>query len=73
MNAKPWTAERVRGLGVRTDLVTAAEVCGIGRTGAYDLARRGELPFPVRRLGTRYVVPVAGLLEFLNLPAEGTQ
>ncbi len=67
-----WTAEQVRALGVRTDLVTAAEAGGIGRTLAYDLARRGELPFPVRRIGARYVVPVAGLLEFLGLPAESS-
>ncbi len=65
-----WTADKVRRLGLRTDLVTAADVLGIGRTAAYDLARRGDFPVPVLRVGTRYVVPTAGLLRLLGVDAE---
>ena len=44
----------------------AADVLGLGRTAAYDAARRGE--FPTRRLGRRVVVPVPALLEWLGVP-----
>jgi excisionase family DNA binding protein len=44
----------------------AAQVLGLGRTAAYEAARRGE--FPTRRLGRRLVVPVPALLEWLGLP-----
>ncbi|MDQ3571462.1 MAG: helix-turn-helix domain-containing protein [Actinomycetota bacterium] len=44
----------------------AAQVLGLGRTAAYDAARRGE--FPTRRLGRRIVVPVPALLEWLGAP-----
>jgi excisionase family DNA binding protein len=33
-----------------------ARICGIGRSTAYELAHRGELPFPVLRFGRRLVV-----------------
>ncbi len=42
----------------------AATVLGLGRTAAYEAARRGE--FPTRRLGRRVVVPVPALLEWLG-------
>jgi excisionase family DNA binding protein len=41
-----------------------AQLLGLGRTAAYDAARRGE--FPSRRLGRRVVVPVPALLEWLG-------
>lgn len=66
----PWTEESIKALGVRTDLRTALEICGIGRTAGYQLAAKGELPFPVLRIGKQYVVPVRGLLEALGIPAE---
>jgi excisionase family DNA binding protein len=43
-----------------------AELLGLGRTAAYEAARRGE--FPTRRLGRRIVVPVPALLEWLGVP-----
>jgi excisionase family DNA binding protein len=42
----------------------AAQVLGLGRTAAYDAARRGELP--TRRLGRRLLVPVPALLTWLG-------
>jgi excisionase family DNA binding protein len=44
----------------------AARILGLGRTAAYEAARRGE--FPTRRLGRRVVVPVPALLEWLGVP-----
>jgi excisionase family DNA binding protein len=45
----------------------AAQLLGLGRSAAYDAARRGE--FPTRRLGRRLVVPVPALLEWLGVSA----
>lgn len=41
-----------------------AQLLGLGRTAAYEAARRGD--FPTRRLGRRIVVPVPALLEWLG-------
>lgn len=62
-----WTEERIRALGVITDLPTAGRIFGIGRAQAYDLARTGEFPAPVIHLGTRVKVPVAGIMAALGL------
>lgn len=73
MTGRVWTADEVRALGVRTDLVTAGSVLGLGRTVAHELARRHAFPVPVLRIGTRYVVPTASLLELLGIdPQHGT-
>lgn len=71
MSGRTWTADEVRALGVRCDLVTAASVLGIGRTTAHELARADRFPVPVLRLGVRYVVPVAPLLRLLGLDQDG--
>jgi excisionase family DNA binding protein len=42
----------------------AAQLLGLGRTAAYDAARRGELP--TLRLGRRLLVPVPALLTWLG-------
>ncbi|KQS66255.1 hypothetical protein ASG41_13100 [Modestobacter sp. Leaf380] len=71
MLPEPWTPERLRALGVRTDLVTACDAAyGAKRTKAYELFRRGELDFPAVRVGNRVVVPVASLCRFLGLELE---
>jgi excisionase family DNA binding protein len=38
-------------------MVEVAELLDIARNTAYAYAKRGELPFPVRRLGAQYRVP----------------
>lgn len=43
----------------------AATLLGIGRTAAYEAARRGQLP--TRRLGRRIFVPVPALLAWLGV------
>ncbi|MBN1174992.1 MAG: helix-turn-helix domain-containing protein [Micromonosporaceae bacterium] len=65
-----WSPQQVRHLGVTTDLVTAASVLGIGRTTAYHLARTGQFPVPLRRVGRRYLVAVAHLLHAVGLDIE---
>ncbi len=49
------------------DLLTAARALGLGRTKAYELARRGEFPCPVLRVGDTYRVPTIALLELLGI------
>ncbi len=41
-----------------------ASLLGLGRTAAYEAARRGQIPS--RRLGRRVIVPVPALLEWLG-------
>ena len=45
-------------------VVEAAELLGIGRGLAYELARRGELP--ALRLGRRFVIPKQALERLLS-------
>lgn len=49
----------------------AASLLGIGRSAAYDAARRGQLP--TRRLGRRLFVPVPAFLAWLGFTADGTE
>jgi predicted DNA-binding transcriptional regulator AlpA len=67
---RTWTPDQVRALGMTTDLETAASILGIGRTLAYDLARDGDFPVPLLRLGRRVLVPVAALLAYLGHPED---
>ncbi|MEV7629396.1 helix-turn-helix domain-containing protein [Actinoplanes sp. NPDC089786] len=62
-----WTAESVRALGLTTDVETAGSILGIGRSKAYDLAKKGEFPVRVIRVGRTYLVPVWAILELLGV------
>ena len=68
--AEGWTEQRVRALGVITDLPTAGQILGLSRTTAYALARAGRFPTPVLRVGRLYRVSVNDLLRVLNLPTD---
>jgi predicted DNA-binding transcriptional regulator AlpA len=61
-----WTEQRIRGLGLVTDVATAARIFGLSRAAAYDLAKRGQFPVTVLRFGSRYRVPVAAILQALQ-------
>ena len=58
--------DAINRLGVSTDLVTAAAALGIGKSSAYTAAN-GTFPCRVIRVGSRYVVPTAGLKAVLGL------
>jgi NAD(P)-dependent dehydrogenase (short-subunit alcohol dehydrogenase family) len=49
------------------DLVTAGRAFGIGRTTAHELARRGEFPVRVLRVGNSYRVATADVLRELGV------
>lgn len=63
---RKWTLEDIAALGASTDVVTAGQILGISRNTTYALARRGTFPVPVIKAGTRYRVPVAGILAALQ-------
>jgi hypothetical protein len=68
-----WTEQRIRALGLVTDVATAARIFGLSRAAAYDLAKRGQFPVTVLRFGSRYRVPVAAILQALHLPVGDDQ
>jgi hypothetical protein len=61
------TLAEVMALPAVTDLISAGKALGIGRTRSYELARAGEFPCPVVRVGKTYRVPTAGLLALLGV------
>ncbi len=66
--APEWTVERVRALGLTTDLVTAYKIVfGGGKNRAWAAYHNGELPFPALKCGRRVRVPVASLLALLGV------
>jgi helix-turn-helix protein len=61
------TRTELLALPVVVDVPTAARALGLGRSTAYELARRDEFPCPVLRVGSSYRVPTAGLLRVLGI------
>lgn len=57
----------VRALPVAVDLVTAGKALGLSRTTAYSLAKRGDFPVPLLRLGAQYRARRADLLALLGI------
>lgn len=62
------TRSELLALPVAVDLTTAARALGLGRSTAYELARRREFPCRVLLLGSSYRVPTADLLRVLGIP-----
>lgn len=54
-------------LPVAVDLPTAARALGLGRSTAYELARRREFPCRVLQVGSSYRVATADLLRVLGI------
>jgi hypothetical protein len=61
-----WTAKAIRKLGMTTDVATAGAILGIGRSKAYELAKTGEFPVAILRIGRRYLVPTSAILALLG-------
>jgi len=49
------------------DITTAARALGLGRSTAYDLARRDEFPCRILHVGSSYRVPTAELPRVLGI------
>ena len=73
MVTQALTLAEIAELPAVTGLVTAGRALGLGRTKAYELARAGQFPCPVIRVGSSWLVPSAGLLAVLGLPVPGAQ
>ncbi|MEV7087977.1 hypothetical protein AB0O07_19150 [Streptomyces sp. NPDC093085] len=61
------TGEELLSLPAVIDLDTANKALMIGRSTGYGLAKQGEYPVRVLRLGNAYRVPTAELLKLLGL------
>lgn len=59
--------EELLALPVAFDLCTSNRALGIGRSVGYDLARRGEYPIRLLRLGAQYRITRADLLRYLGV------
>jgi len=70
MTTQGLSRSELLALPASIDLVTAGKAFGMGRTLAHDLARRGEFPVRVLRLGTKYRVPTADVLRALGVEAD---
>ena len=62
--------QELRDLPVTVDLVTAGRAFGLGRTKSHELARAGEFPCPVLRIGTRYRVRKTDVLREAGMPGQ---
>lgn len=63
----PLTRGELLELPASVDLVTAGHALNLGRTKSHELARSGQFPVPVLRLGKEYRVRAADLLAFLGI------
>jgi hypothetical protein len=71
---RPMTTAELLSLPVSIDIVTAGRAFGLGRTKAHELARSGQFPCTVLRVGDRYRVPRSSLLRALGLdPTEAAE
>ncbi len=61
------TVEELLALPVSVDLVTAGRAFGLGRTKAFELAKTGEFPCRVLRVGAKYRVPRTAIFEALGI------
>ncbi|GIG93366.1 DNA-binding protein [Plantactinospora endophytica] len=61
-----WTLNDVRDLGLTTNVSTASQIFGISRSCGYELARIGQFPVKVVRVGHRYVVPTTPIIKLLG-------
>jgi hypothetical protein len=68
---RPMTPDELMALPVSVDLVEAGRAFGLGRTKSHELARAGDFPCRVLKVGERYRVPRSELLRALGvLPAD---
>ncbi|MGC5007442.1 integrase [Streptomyces sp. DT203] len=70
--SRALTTAEVLALPAAVDLVTAGRALSLGRTVTYDLARRGEFPVPLLRLGAQYRARRSDLLDLLGIEQPAT-
>lgn len=71
---RAWTVAEIDALPVVVDdLVLVGSIFRLGRTATYELARRGEFPVPVLKVGSRYRVVTAHIRAALALPQNASE
>jgi hypothetical protein len=65
--------EELLALPVCVEFQDAFRALGLGRTVAYQLARCGEFPVQLERIGGKYMVPKARLLRVLDETDESDE
>lgn len=68
--ANGMAQEELEALPVAFDLPVAGRAYGMGRTKAYDLAKRGLFPCRVLKIGNAYRVTRADLLRSLGVDQQ---
>lgn len=68
--ASTLSLNEIQALPAVLDVPIAGRLLGLGCAAAYELARRGEFPTPVLRLGRQLCVPTAPLLQALGLRSD---
>ena len=71
VNKLKMTMEELLALPVSVDLLTAGRAFGLGRTKAHEMAKAGEFPCRVLRVGNRYRVPRSAIFEVLGINPAG--
>ncbi|WP_242902525.1 DNA-binding protein [Actinomadura terrae] len=64
------TQEELLALPTTVGIETAARAIGLGRTRAYELARRGQFPCKVIRVGVSYRVVTVDLRRLLGIESS---
>lgn len=64
------SVEELLTLPVSVDLTTAGRAFGLGRTKAFELAKAGNFPCRVLRVGVKYRVPRSEILRALGIGAD---
>lgn len=66
-----FTIDAARRLPATVDVETAGAFLGIGRSKSYQLAKAGDFPVRVLRIGRCYKVPTNVLLNLLGIDVPG--
>ena len=69
--SRALSVDEIRALPAAPGLVSAGLAFGIGRTKSHELARAGEFPVPLLRIGNRYVARRADILAALGIGDVG--
>ena len=69
--ARTPTLDEIRAWPATVDIQTAAPALGISRAYAYELARRGDLPCRVLKVGSRLRVVTSSLIPLLDGTVDG--
>jgi hypothetical protein len=67
VNELKMTMDELLALPVSVDLLTAGRAFGLGRTKAHEMAKAGDFPCRVLRVGNRYRVPRSAIFEVLGI------